>query len=329
MNIDDDERAVAWNLYLYICWSKYAQAAYTATSMFHDLFPGRYTKPVYVEKTPRTSQLSGKCRELHLLGRTFYSLIKDPGGVYRFNSSIYQDVQDVLGLEFDRSPNLTFDLIKLPSDEVEKAYSPADAYARARATNRSLQSAVQYLLREIPISEDQLGLIGSVAVDNTVDTRDVDVVFHGSTDVLDLANKWILQGDKPGPPFRRVLPSGLPIVCGFFSAQPSAYPDLRNLQLLEDHPHEIEVALGSPASPSYLNVQTYTVLDILQDKELLLIVRDPLGRDALQHKMTLFVRGYRALLREKPSLLVTDVESQLRPLNFHAGGTRCSEKNGV
>lgn len=331
MNSEEQDPYTApdkWNIHLYICWNKYAKACYTATSMFHDLFPDMYTKPVYVEKTTSTSYLSGRCKERQLLGRTFYSLIKNPEGTYRFNSEIYKDVHEVLGLEFETSHTLAFDLIKLPPGEIEMAYSPGEAYAQAHNKNRTLQSTIQYLLKEMPVFEENLGLIGSLAVDSGLDVRDLDLVFHGPIDVLDVANEWILQGPKVGPPFRRALPAPLPILCGFFSARPSAYSELTTLRMLEDQTEEIEVMIRAPRSGPYLNIQVYLVFDFLRQRDLLLVIRDPLGRDALKKGMSLSVKGYPSSLLGKPAILVTDVESQIQTVNFHAGGTRCYEQNG-
>jgi hypothetical protein len=60
----------------------------------------------------------------------------------------------------------------------------------------------------------------------------------------------------------------------------------------------------------------------------LLVIRDPLGRDALKEGMSLSVKGYPSSLHGKPAILVTNVEGQIQTVNFHAGGTRCYEQNG-
>src|SRR5258706_11222776 len=102
----------------YLCLSQRADAYYIALSMFDDVFGKTYAKPIYVEKTTRTtSALQKKCEERELLGRSFYSLIKNTSGTYRFNADIYEDCHMLLGLPFETSADLAFNLMRLLPQE--------------------------------------------------------------------------------------------------------------------------------------------------------------------------------------------------------------------
>ncbi len=76
---------------LYFCKSEVAGSRYISLSVFHDVFGGTYTKPLYIEKNEKAAGLAGRCYERRFGGRDFYSLIKDPRGVYRHNATLYRD----------------------------------------------------------------------------------------------------------------------------------------------------------------------------------------------------------------------------------------------
>ena len=122
------QQETACGMRQYVCWSEVARAHYIALSVFHDVFGDTYTKPLYIEKNSYTLSLAESCHERRLLGRDFFSLIKTPDGVYRFNADIYKDAQRVLGLSIETSHSLGFGLAKARMSEVQKAYSPAEAY---------------------------------------------------------------------------------------------------------------------------------------------------------------------------------------------------------
>jgi len=307
----------------YVCWSEVARAHYIALSVFHDVFGDTYTKPLYIEKNSYTLSLAESCHERRLLGRDFFSLIKTRDGIYRFNADIYKDAQRVLCLSLETSHSLGFGLAKASMSEVQKAYSPAEAYLEAKARNATVRAAASFVLQQVGVSEDNLGLIGSLAIDPTVEARDLDLVFTGSLSTLDLAYQWIHQGHAPGTPLRREIPP-LPTICAFFTARPVAYPDLSQFRVLDREVKDFDVLIREPLSPTYLNIQVYVASLSGRNEQVILVVRDPLSRDSLKPGIPVRLRGYSSTIHREPAILVTDVEQQIPTVCFHGGGTKCS-----
>src|SRR5580704_5607260 len=104
---------------LYFCKSEVAGSRYISLSVFHDIFGGTYTKPLYIEKTEQSAGLAGRCYERKFGDRDFYSLIKDPRGIYRHNATIYRDAHEILRLPFEEQPNMAFLLMKAKAAEIE------------------------------------------------------------------------------------------------------------------------------------------------------------------------------------------------------------------
>jgi hypothetical protein len=318
------DQKTACGMRQYVCWSEECHAHYIALSVFHDVFGDKYTKPLYIEKNSSTLNLADSCHERRLLGRDFFSLIKAPGGIYRLNADIYKDAQRVLGLLIETRRGLGFGLAKARLSEVQKAYSPAEAYLEARARNATVRAAASFVLQQTGISENNLGLIGSLAIDPTVEARDLDLVFTGNLSTLDLAYTWIHQGHAPETPLRHEAPPPLPTVCAFFTAQPLAYPDLSKFRVLDSKTKDFDLLINKPLSPAYLNIQVYLATLSGKQEEAILIVRDTLSRDSLKPGMAVHLRGYPSVVRGELAILVTDVEQQIRNVSFHGGGTKCS-----
>lgn len=314
---------------LYICLSTVAHAHYVALSVFHDVFGDAYTKPIYIEKNAYTAVLKGKCQERRMLDRDFYSLIKTPQGVYRFNADIYRDAHQILGLPIEEECGLAFRLMSTRPSEIQTVRSPRQAYLDARTKNPRFESIVSFVLKHVDVPEQSLGLIGSLAIDPTLESRDVDLVFTDNVSVLNVVSDWIQRGPKGGAPLQRVLPAPLPIVCAFFNAQPIVYPDLSELRVLQPTTEDFELVMGNPICPPYLNMQIYHTQIQGKDREMLLIIRDSLSRVALKPGMRLRLSGHPSIVRGKSAILVTDVEQQLPEVPFHGGGTICSYPNGA
>ena len=180
------------------------------------------------------------------------------------------------------------------------------------------------MLQQTGISEDNLGLIGSLAIDPTVEARDLDLVFTGSLSTLDAAYQWVHQGHAPETPLRREIPPPFPTICAFFTARPVAYPDLSQFRVLDSEAKDFEVLICNPLSPAYLNIQVYFANLSGRNAQAILVVRDTLSRDCLKPGMAVRLRGYPSALFGEQSLLITDVEQQLRAVPFHGGGKQCS-----
>lgn len=307
----------------YVCRNQRTGAQYTSLSVFSDLFGDVYTKPLYVEKVPSTFSLEGRCQIKYLLGKAFYSLIKTPDGTYRLNSDIYSDAHTLLGLRLEHQPTLAFGLMRAHLSEIVTAFSPTEAYVRARSESSVLRSVASFVLQQLTLPEECLGLIGSLGIDPTVHARDVDLVFSGPVEMLDLAYHWVRDRSSNGPPLRRAIPPPLPTVCAFFSAVPSAYPDSSDFCLLQPSLQYFDVLVGTPQTPPYLNLQIYFAELPAAQGQTSLILRDTLSRAALMPGVHLRVLGYPSLLRDRPAILVTDVEQQIVGVSFHGGGTRC------
>jgi hypothetical protein len=314
---------------LYRCRSAIAEAHYISLSVFYDVFGDKYTKPLYIEKSSRTARLAGRCYERTFLGREFYSLIKDPNGIYRYNATIYQEAHEILHLPFEETPHLGFSLMKASESDIEESYSPRQAFQRAATQNSLLASAVDFVLQELKIPETSLGLIGSLAIDPASKPRDVDLVFGGDAATLTKAYDWVRQGAKPSVPLQRYLPPPLPIVCAFFTAEPPLYPDLSSLRVLQPVTRDFALILKEPVSPPYLNLQVYRAQSLHGEGSTLLVVRDTLSRANLETDTLLHVSGYPASVASEPAILITDVEQQMPTVPFHGGGTTCAYPSGA
>lgn len=314
----------------YLCLSQRTDAHYIALSMFDDVFGEVYAKPIYVEKTTRTaSALEHKCEERALLGRTFYSLIKNTSGTYRFNADIYEDCHSLLGLPFEGSADLAFDLMRLLPQEIKHTYTPRESYVAAKLGNDLVGAAISEMLQHFPYSENDLGLIGSLGIDPDASARDLDLVFLGSAESLGVAHRWVRSGNHEEPPLRHPLPLSLPTICSFFSAEPSAYPNLSSFRLISSTQRTFDLNIESAISPSFLNIQVYQASDRQSARQLVLVVRDPLSRDMISPGMRFELRGYPAETNGALSVLVTDVERQIPAIAFHGGGAECSSRTGT
>jgi hypothetical protein len=314
---------------LYFCRSEVAESRYISLSVFHDVFGGTYTKPLYIEKNERTTGLAGRCYERRFRGRDFYSLIKDPRGIYRHNATIYRDAHDILRLPFEEDPNMAFLLMKAKGAEIEESCSPRQAFEKAVPRNALLAATVDFVLRDSRIPQHCLGLIGSLAIDPASVPRDVDLVFSGDCATLDRAYKWIRDGSRPGVPLQRHLPNSLPIVCAFFDAEPPVYPDLSGLLVLEPVTRDFDMILKEPVSPPYLNVQVYRGRQLPAEQNILLVVRDTLSRAGLDLDVPLRLSGFPSSVGGEAAILVTDVEEQMPTVPFHGGGAQCSYPDGA
>src|SRR6266850_2691155 len=245
----------------YLCWNKATRAYYIALSVFDDVLDATYSKPIYVEKTPGTAALQGRCENRRFLNREFYSLIKTPEGLYRFNADIYQDARSVLGLTADETPLLGFRLVRLPQSEIKSEFCPQTSYIAARNVNSIVHLAVSSFLDNIIFPETGLGLIGSMGIDPNaagLSQRDLDFVFCGSLYEITRAYNWVKSKHLPGQPLRRALPSPLPVVCAFFEAEPPVYPPLSQLKILAQTLANFDVIIQEPVSPTFLNIQIYS-----------------------------------------------------------------------
>jgi hypothetical protein len=312
----------------YFCWSREAHSYYIGLSLFYDIFGDEYTKPIYIERTPYTQNLEGRCQERRFLGRDFFSLIKTPRGIYRFNEEIYRDANQILKLPMEQNLSLARGLMRASTNEIQTIYRPREAYLAA-AKNPAVASATSVLTKETGIPEASVGLIGSLSLDPTLEPRDLDLVLTGSVATLDLAYRWLREGVKEGPPLRRHLPPPLPTICPFFSADPLAYPDLSDFRILTPYPEEFSVHIGGSLSPSYLNLQIYSARFLTRSTEGILVVRDTLSRSTLESGMVVRLWGHLSDAQGTMAVLVTDVEKQILTVHFHGGGTKSESLNGA
>jgi|SRR5882724_430855 len=307
----------------YLCWNKTSGAYYIALSMFDDVLDERYSKPIYIEKTPTTAMLQGKCEERIFLGREFYSLIKTPESIYRFNADIYSEAHSVLGLTIIDKPDLGFKLMQIPRSEIRSIFYPKPAYVAARDNNSTVRSAASAFLSDATVSEFDLGLIGSLGIDPHAAThmlRDLDLVFCGPLNAITRAYNWVRSEHLPMQPLRRALPSGLPTICSFYQAEPSVYPDLTLLRVLKGELGDFTVLILEPLVPAFLNIQIYSARDLISGGLVTLVIRDTLSRDMLPIEAQLNVRAYLCNYNGARALLITDVEQQILGIPFHGGG---------
>lgn len=305
----------------YFCYSKYIEGNYVSINMFRDLFGDMYAKPLYIERTNRTLFLAEKCQEKCLRGKIFYSLIKSPHGIYRFNKEIYEDGEKLLNLELEKNIGLAFNLMKVNEREILETIDPFQAYDIAIARN----SVVAETIGRIPSTlkkANKLGLIGSIAIDPTIIVRDVDILFWGNVSGLNKIHEWLHKKKSGTLPLRRRLSKNLPTLCAFFDAKPTVYPELDSFELTSCKLEKRRACVIALECPSYLNMQVYTIK--LEDETFSkLIVRDTLSRDVLNLGTRFEFLGYRSKIRNISAFLITDVEKQFIGISLHGGNTKC------
>jgi hypothetical protein len=314
----------------YLCLSRFADAHFVALSMFDDILGSTYAKPIYVEKTVYTSNfLLNKCEQRMLLGRWFYSLIKNQAGTYRYNSDIYNDSHRVLGLDFEPDRGMAFGLMRLRSEEIKHVYSPRDSFKLAQHENSPFRAAISVMLKQMVYPKDNLGLIGSLGIDpGSKHFGDIDLIFYGGAELLSRAHEWVISGDRTGPPLRHPLQMPLPTICSFYAAEPVAYPDLRSLRVGDGYLSMYDLLIEEILTPSFLNIQVYLAREFGQDGTLMLVVRDTLSRDMICPGQRFQISGFPAFIDAKPAVLVTDVEKQIPAVSFHGGGAKCFSQIG-
>lgn len=305
----------------YLNWSEQLQAAYISVNMFRDITGDRYAKPIYVERSRATLSLEGICQKKLMLGKTFYSLIKDTSGHYIENHQIYRWGKDVLGLEEESKRSFGFKLLKTRPNDIKQVYEPVHVFEKLSPTSKELEALKQYIPEAFNSLSCRLGLIGSLAVDSMCSTNDIDVVFTGTSRALDSINQRLeLDRLHSGPQQVRLAGTSIKL-CAFYSQALDDYKDFESFSITSDDLMPFNIKINSAHWANYLNVQRYSVTNLLDGKPSELIVRDTLGRWGLAPNQHLILNGFPGKIGDDSAILVTDVETQIKDRSFHGPAT--------
>ena len=311
----------------YLCQNVATGLRYVALSMFEDVLGRGYAKPIYIEKGPGSSGLEQACEQRILRGVKFYSLIKNRSHTYRLNAEIYRDAHNVLKLDFEQDPSLAFNLLRVPPDEVLETFTPRQSFVRARDSRGLVAEAAEEIVRGAAVPETCLGLIGSIGLDPSVKSRDLDVVFIGDSQELDLAYNWIVRARRKQP-LQRALETPKILLCSFYESEPCVYTHLRSLRVQDCALNSFDLIIDDALKPTFLNIQIYRAHLGKAGEETTLIIRDTLSRAMVPIGGHLKIMGYSSTLNGRHAILVTDVEAQIPEIAFHDGGRRCDTRNG-
>jgi hypothetical protein len=303
----------------YRCFSAAAACEFIAINGFRDVLGDNVCKPLYVEAVPPVRRLLPDNEERVFRGRRFLSLIKTQSRRYTYNAPILEFGAAALGLT-RVATGLGLDLLKVAEHDILETIEPAAAFALACESNPPLASLLNTIVAPVVDLPVAVGLIGTLCIDPHGPLFDIDLLFSGSATDLGHVHRWVTAGwAGRGPRLRKKWGNNAFVMDAFFTAHPVIYSKLRHLELDPGVERELSVrlAISAPLTPTFLNIQTYAARDVSTGLDVVLVVRDTLGRDLLKPGESVPLSARRATVGHQPAYLVTDVERQMPECDAH------------
>lgn len=302
----------------YFCYDEVNDIHYIAINSYRDLVGDNYAKPIYIEDTPLTSQYLQDCKKTNFRQISFISLIKNNENRYRLNKDIYSDSKHILGLRSDEEPSFTYDLLKIPTRHIVEIISPSEAFKRAEEKNPLVKELLRVGPKEFFDYGVEIGLIGSVSFDASIQAKDLDLVFSGDPlKIKNIYNWFSTNKDTKLAPLQKRTPFLPVLLCSFFSIQNQYPKDVTSLHIKTRNKTRKKIKIIRNINPPFLNLQCYEILNLQTNAILELWVRDTLGRCVLAPNDQVTIDAYPSECQGRDVFFLTDVEQQLYGKNVH------------
>lgn len=302
----------------YFCYHKVNGIHYIAINVYRDLVGDNYAKPIYIENTPLISKYLSNCKKTNFRQTSFISLIKNDKNQYRLNKDIYSDSKHILGLKSDEESSFTYGLLKIPAEHIVEIITPSEAFKKALEKNPLVKELIRVGPKEFFDYGVEIGLIGSVSFDASIQAKDLDLVFSGDPLKIEKIYNWFsTDKDSKLAPLQKRIPLFPVLLCSFFTI-PHQYPkNVNSIQIKTRNKTREKVKIIRNINPPFLNLQCYEVLNLRTNEMLELWVRDTLGRCVLALNDQTTIDAYTCEYKRRKVLFLTDVEQQLFGKNMH------------